>query len=140
MTRRFFNIKEGKPNVWGAMVVVDTDVPLEDRITSMYAGYHVNFKHVSIDGETEIYAMTIQNMKYVNSPVRDTLGGITYTPFPIEEGKPNVAKLSVDTKGILKLYKEGTKKIFIYEVTKKVAKEGAESAALWDLQRAYIFE
>ena len=140
MVQRFFNIKETNPDSFGAMVVVDTDVPLEERITSMYPGYHVEFKHDSTDGELEIYSMIIQNMTYVSSPVRDALGGTTYTPFPIQQGKPNVAKLSVNPEGALKLYKEGTEKIFIYEVSKKVAQERAESATLWDLQRAWIFE
>jgi len=138
---RYFNLKLGKPDVFGGVLRINPASDLETRVEDYDYEPDKIVKFVKADKNGAFYDVIIPNVAYPRGEGTDMLGGSIGVPVRVEKGSADVVGIHVTNQGEAKIVKmPGKKKVFLSEITKKQAEDLRESERCWDLQRMWIYE
>ncbi len=143
MTIRYFNLKEGRRDVLGGIIKVDTSASDLEKLTDFdgdFASTPWKFKLLRREGKNEIYEMLIPNEEIIMGQGQDALGGKIGVPVSVSKGLPRTLKLRLTSQGEIQLYDSNKRNIYLTEMNEEEAKDVRKSGENWALQRAYIFE
>ncbi|MBI4150925.1 hypothetical protein HY492_02255 [Candidatus Woesearchaeota archaeon] len=131
--KRFYNIKQGKPNVMGALIEIDLDKPLEERVYFATDIAEEKGSTISLTkkGKFAVYAVCEPNGEF-----KDVAKKPVWTP----EGDPTRYQIKVAADGTMQLVEGSSRtKLYLSELTAKQAKEKRDEAVRWAMQRDYFW-
>ena len=136
--KRYYNLKEDKPNVNGCAIVVNTDVPLEERL--------------------EEATLNVMSFKFLRQEGDETFYHAWHEPYYVPRGRMQVPALAIDCNGInigekskepilLVVNKDGDlrvhetpkdKKVYLSEITIGQAEKMREDAGNWYKMQCWV--
>ena len=139
MVVRYFNLKEGKPDVYGGIIKVDTSLPqdkkLEDFISNEEFAY--KFRLIGKKGRTIIYEVVDKEAKFGSGGSAPGMPGVAPAGY-YHTGRSTNLQVKLSSRGKLEIHKLGKTKFFLSEVSRSKAYDSRQSAGLWELQQHYI--
>ncbi len=138
MEKRYYNLKEDKPNVQGCVILVNPDTPLEERL--------------------EEDTLDVMSFKFLRQKEDKTFYHAWFEPYIVPRGRMQIPALAIDCSGInmgekskqpitLVVDKDGTlkvhetpkgKKIYLSEITPERAEKMREDAGNWYKMQCWV--
>lgn len=123
---RYFNLKIGKPDMYGGVIEVNPGADLESRLHDYTSGedsvegYKFKFLMADLNGAAH-YEMRIPDAQFVKG------GGADFTGESsgyVNTGEATVLKIKVERDGNLKIYETGkSKPLYLNEITEIEARK-----------------
>ena len=138
---RYFNLKLGKPDVFGGVLRINPTGNLETRVEDYDWDPDKTIKFVRADKNGAFYDIINPNVAYPRGEGMDALGGKIGVPVRVEKGRADVIGIRVTQQGEAKIVKKpGKKFVSLSEISKKQAEDLREGERCWNIQRMWIYE
>ncbi|MBI2663137.1 hypothetical protein HYX15_01245 [Candidatus Woesearchaeota archaeon] len=143
MRHRYFNLKQGSPNVMGGIIRVDSEADLEHRLKDFLDDNEITreeFRLLKKDKWGLIYEISIPNAEF-SAGIGDipSLAIKSVAPGYVRNGRVKKLQLRVTNEGQVKVYDAGRYRIYLTEISEREAKRSKDEAESWRAQQHYVF-
>lgn len=139
MNPRYFNLKIGKPNVFGGVIKVNPEADLEKRLNDFLernpeeGGW--SFRLMTHSKTGDLYEIVMPNVKF-GSAIRIPSLAIDASAGYSRAGRSSKLMIKVTNKGNMSLYKTGRLRAYLSEISEKEARKAKADKEEWiNLQR-----